>query len=68
MIWLLRIAFGDVLITMVCVASGASALVPLWRLAIPALGNIAKSAYMPLSLWHLPTSASIDRLLLRREA
>ena len=68
MIWLLRIAFGDVLITMLCVSGGASALVPLWRLAIPALGNIAMSAYMPLSLWRLPANASIERLLLRREA
>jgi hypothetical protein len=45
-----------------------SALVPLRRLAIPALGNIAMSAYMPLSPWRLPANASIDRLLLRREA
>ncbi|MFI4867205.1 MAG: hypothetical protein ACLQFF_05300 [Steroidobacteraceae bacterium] len=68
MIWLLRFAFGDVLITMLCVSSGVSALVPLRRLAIPALGNIAMSAYMPLSPWRLPANASIDRLLLRREA
>jgi predicted permease len=31
MIWLLRFAFGGVLITMLCVTSWASALVPLWQ-------------------------------------
>jgi len=31
MIWLLRIAFAGVLITMLCVTSWASALVPLWQ-------------------------------------
>ncbi len=31
MIWLLRIAFAGVLITMLCVTSWASSLVPLWR-------------------------------------
>ena len=111
MIWLLRFAFGGVLISMLCVTGWASAVVPLWQtarplllhpwfiatlfdcyfgfltfylwlayrevgwlartlwlLAILALGNIAMSAYMLLSLWRLPADASIDRLLLRREA
>jgi hypothetical protein len=40
----------------------------LWLIAILALGNIAMSAYMLLSLWRLPADAPIDRLLLRREA
>jgi hypothetical protein len=31
MIWLLRFAFGGVLITMLCVTSWASTLVPLWQ-------------------------------------
>jgi len=31
MIWLLRIVFAGVLITMLCVTSWASALVPLWQ-------------------------------------
>ena len=31
MIWLLRFAFGGVLITMLCVTSWASALLPLWQ-------------------------------------
>jgi hypothetical protein len=31
MIWLLRFAFGGVLITMLCVTSWASMLVPLWH-------------------------------------
>jgi hypothetical protein len=40
----------------------------LWLVAILALGNIAMSAYMLLSLWRLPADAPLDRLLLRREA
>jgi hypothetical protein len=40
----------------------------LWLIAILALGNIAMSAYMLLSLWRLPADAPIHRLLLRREA
>jgi hypothetical protein len=111
MIWLLRIAFTAVLITMLCVTSWASAVLPLWQtprslllqpwflatlfdcyfgfltfylwvayrettwlartlwlIAILALGNIAMSAYMLLSLWRLPADASIGRLLLRHEA
>ena len=40
----------------------------LWLIAILALGNIAMSAYMLLSLWRLPADAPIQRLLLRHEA
>jgi Protein of unknown function (DUF1475) len=40
----------------------------LWLLAILALGNIAMSVYMLLSLWRLPADAPIQRLLLRQEA
>jgi predicted permease len=40
----------------------------LWLLAILALGNIAMSVYMLLSLWRLPADAPIQRLLLRHEA
>jgi hypothetical protein len=111
MIWLLRFAFGGVLITMLCVTGWASALVPLWQtprtlvqhpwfiatlfdcyfgfltfylwvayresswlaralwlIAILALGNIAMAGYMLIALWRLPSSAPIDRLLLRQQA
>jgi hypothetical protein len=111
MIWLLRIAFTGVLLTMLSVTGWASTMLPLWQtprslllhpwfiatifdcyfgfltfylwlayresswlarilwlIAILALGNIAMSAYMLLSLWSLPADAPIDRLLLRREA
>ena len=68
MIWLLRFAFGAVPITMLCVTSWASALVPLWLIAILALGDIAMSAHMLSALWRLPAYAPIDRLLLRHEA
>jgi preprotein translocase subunit SecG len=40
----------------------------LWLIAILALGNIAMSGYMLLSLWRLPADAPIERLLLRHEA
>ena len=33
-----------------------------------ALGNIAMSGYMLLTLWRPPASAPIDRLLLRQQA
>src|SRR5450631_2654689 len=108
MIGLLRFAFGGVLITMLCVTSWASALVPLWQtprslvqhpwfiatlfdcyfgfltfyvwlayketsnvariawlIAILLLGNIAMSSYMLFTLFRLPTSATIDQVLLR---
>jgi hypothetical protein len=111
MIWWLRVAFGGVLITMLCVTAWASTLVPLWQtprsllqhpwfiatlfdcyfgfltfylwlvyrevswlaralwlIAILALGNIAMSVYVLLALWQLPANASIERLLLRRDA
>ena len=111
MIWLLRFAFGGVLITMLCVTSWASALLPLWQtsrtvvlhpwfiatlfdcyfgfltfylwvayresswlaralwlIAILALGNIAMSGYLLIALWRLPSSAPLDRLLLRQQA
>jgi hypothetical protein len=111
MIWLLRIAFTGVLLTMLFVTGWASAILPLWQtprtlllhpwfiatlfdcyfgfltfylwlayrelnwlaralwlIAILALGNIAMSAYMLLSLWRLPADAPIERLLLRRQA
>ncbi len=111
MIWLLRIAFTGVLLTMLFVTGWASAILPLWQtprtlllhpwfiatlfdcyfgfltfylwlayresrwlaralwlIAILALGNIAMSVYMLLSLWRLPADAPIERLLLRRQA
>jgi hypothetical protein len=111
MIWMLRVAFGIVLLTMLCVTGWASAQLPLWQtpravvlhpwfiatlfdtyfgfltfylwlayrergwparllwlLAILALGNIAMAGYMLLLLWRLPADASIEQVLLRRNA
>ena len=108
MIWFLRVAFGGVLVTMMCVTSWASLQCPLWKtpesvvthpwfiatlfdcyfgfltfyvwlayketsnvariawlIAILLLGNIAMSSYMLLTLFRLPTSATIDQVLLR---
>ena len=36
-----------------------------WLIAILLLGNIAMSSYMLLTLFRLPTSATIDQVLLR---
>jgi len=39
-----------------------------WLVAILLLGNMAMSSYVLLALWRLPSSAPIERLLLRDAA
>jgi hypothetical protein len=110
MIWILRIAFSFVLVTMLCATSWASYQCALWKtpqplvthpwfiatlfdcyfgfltfyawlfyketgwlartawlVAILLLGNIAMSAYMLVTLFRLPTNATIEQVLLRQK-